>query len=57
MPENNKPVDREVSLIITIRINSIPSSQVAQIEEEAFRVGDEYGAQVDINKGVARPVP
>jgi len=57
MAENNQVNDRLVSLLITIRIDSIPASQVAQIEDEAFRVGDEFGAQVDINKGAARPAP
>lgn len=47
--------DRKVSVIITIRIDSIPLSEVAAIEKQAFDVGDEWGAVVNVNKGAARP--
>ena len=56
MAEQTDQKERLVSLLITIRIDAIPASQVQAIEEEAFRVGDEFGAQVDINKGAARNV-
>ena len=53
--ETTKPADRPVSVIITIRIDSIPLSEVAEIEKQAFDVGDEWGAVVNVNKGAARP--
>lgn len=51
----NEPVtEREYSLTITIRIDRLPASEIAKLEEEASQLGDEWGAQVDINKGSPR---
>ena len=53
-----KPTEeRKVSITITIRIDNVPASEVAALEEQAFQVGDEWGAQVDINKGAPRGLP
>lgn len=49
--------ERNVSLIISIRIDSVPLSEVAALEAQAFDLGDEWGAQVDINKGAPRGTP
>lgn len=47
--------ERNVSLVITIVIDSVPASEVAGLEEEAFQLGDEWGARVNINKAEPRP--
>lgn len=54
MADDKQPEERRVSITITIRIESVPASEVAALEEQAFQVGDEWGAQVDINKGAPR---
>lgn len=54
MPETN-PIERMVSVVITIVIDSVPNSQVAPLEEQAFQVGDEWGARVNVQKGEPRP--
>jgi hypothetical protein len=53
--EQNAQQERRVSLIITIRLDSVPVSEVARLEEEAMSLGDEYGAQTDIIKSNPRP--
>lgn len=54
---DNKTVDeRRYSLTIVIRIDALPASEIAKLEEEASQLGDEWGAQVDINKGAPREV-
>lgn len=53
--EKTNPEERRVSVVITIRIDAIPLSEVAEIEKQAFDVGDEWGAVVNVNKGAARP--
>lgn len=49
--------EREYSLTITIRIDRLPASEIAKLEEEASTLGDEWGAMVDINKGSPRGEP
>ena len=56
MEEEQKKDERMVSVLITIRIDSVPLSAVADLEKQAFDVGDEWGASVDINKGQPRNV-
>lgn len=57
MADKSQTDERMVSMIITIRIDSIPLSEAQKIEEEALRVGDEWGADTDINKGAPRGLP
>jgi hypothetical protein len=47
--------ERKVNLVITIRLDNVPVSDVARLEEEAMSLGDEYGAQTDIIKSNPRP--
>lgn len=56
MTDEQGKTERMVSVLITIRIDSVPLSAIADLEEEAFKVGDEWGASVDINKGQPRNV-
>jgi len=49
--------EREYSLTITIRIDKMPASEIATLEEQASQLGDEWGAVVDINKGAPRSLP
>lgn len=49
--------ERMVSIVITIMIDSVPNSQVGALEEQAFQVGDEYGARVNVSKSEPRGVP
>lgn len=49
--------EREYSLTITIRIERLPASEIVRLEEEASRLGDEWGATTDINKSSPRGEP
>ena len=57
MATDKLQVEREYSLTITIRIDKLPASEIAQLEEQASQLGDEWGAVVDINKGAPRGLP
>jgi hypothetical protein len=51
---DNKTPARKVSLVITIVIDSVPSDEVAALEEQAFQIGDEWGARVNVSKAEPR---
>ncbi len=56
MAEEQKQPERRVSLVITIVIDSVPVSEVSDLEEQAFQLGDEWQARVNINKAEPRPI-
>lgn len=57
MAETKEQPERKVSLVITIVIDSVPISEVGDLEEQAFQIGDEWQARVNVNKSEPRPTP
>lgn len=45
---------RSVQLIINIVIDSVPADEVAALKEQAYQLGDEWGARVNVNETPAR---
>lgn len=56
MAEQKAEQSRMVQLVINIVIDAVPLDAVNALKEQAYQLGDEWGARVNVNETPTRTV-